>query len=232
MMSFAPIGRHTSMTETDEVAFNAHAQRHRRELQVHCYRMLGSFEDSEDLVQETFLRAWRRARPTPGAPPSGRGCTGSRRTRAWTRSRSARACRRRSPDAIGAPSESVAAALSRTACSTRPGRAASSRTRSSCEGDDRAGVPGRGPAPAAAPARRADRARRARLVGEGDGRAARDEGRVGQQRAPAGPGGAEGAPARAADEWAAGADRTAERALIERYVEAPRARATRAASRR
>ncbi|MBS2939116.1 RNA polymerase subunit sigma-70 [Nocardioides sp. J2M5] len=44
----------------DEEAFTAHAQRHRRELHVHCYRMLGSFEDAEDAVQETFLRGWRR----------------------------------------------------------------------------------------------------------------------------------------------------------------------------
>jgi RNA polymerase sigma-70 factor (ECF subfamily) len=44
----------------DEAAFGRLFERHRAELQVHCYRMLGSFVESEDLVQETFLRAWRK----------------------------------------------------------------------------------------------------------------------------------------------------------------------------
>jgi len=48
------------LSEVDETAFSGLAERHRRELHVHCYRLLGSFEDAEDTVQETFLRAWRR----------------------------------------------------------------------------------------------------------------------------------------------------------------------------
>lgn len=85
-------------TSGDEAAFGALCARHRRELHVHCYRMLASFDEAEDLVQETFLRAWDR-RASFG---------GELRFRAWLYRIATNACldalrrSRRSPLAAGA----------------------------------------------------------------------------------------------------------------------------------
>src|SRR5712664_3026203 len=46
----------------ERLAFERLARERRSEIKVHCYRMLGSLADAEDMTQETFARAWRARR--------------------------------------------------------------------------------------------------------------------------------------------------------------------------
>jgi RNA polymerase sigma-70 factor (ECF subfamily) len=58
-----------NLAALDEQSFSALSEPHRRELQAHCYRLLGGLQEAEELVQETLLRAWQRRATYAGRGP-------------------------------------------------------------------------------------------------------------------------------------------------------------------
>ena len=117
----------------DEQAFRELTDPLRRELQLHCYRMLGSMQDAEDMVQETMLGAWR-----------GLGSFERRASvRSWLYRIATNRCLNALRDAavarLPAGEATLATSLRRPAWPIRPG---SSPTRMSCSSDSSDTAPG------------------------------------------------------------------------------------------
>ena len=178
----------------DGEAFRELTDQYRRELHVHCYRMLGSFQDAEDALQETLVAAWQGLGGFEGARRSGLGSTASPPTDASTRS---------VRPADGPPRRGMRPRWNRRCRRGSARSCGSSPSRRPPRGGDRrparpggplradrvhlAGVRDRAPGPPIPPARRAHPARRARVPRHRGGRHARLDRRLGQQPPQTGP---------------------------------------------
>ena len=197
---------------------------YRRELTGYCYRMLGSGFEAEDAVQEAMVRAWRNAD----------GFEGRSSLRSWLYRIATNVCidmhrqvqRRARPMEMGPaspPDESQLGPMLPEATWVTPIADASVAPDGTRPGRDRrlpgvdpARVRHRAAAPAGPPAGRPHPLRGAALAGRRGGRAARHDGRGGQQRAPAGPGHARGLPPGSHHELLDDADAE----LLDAYVDA------------
>ena len=213
----------------DGDAFRELTEPYRRELQVHCYRMLGSFQDAEDALQDTLLAAWQ----------SLGGFEGRASIRTWLYRIATNRCLNARRSASRRPAREWDMPNVEPPEPTRLGEVAWLQPYPDALLEGAIDVP-LGPearheqteaislafvtalqAPAAAPARRPHLPRRPRIPRQGGGRHAGLDRRIGQQRAQTGPRQpAAPAPPTAERELAPAPDSPAEHALVAKFVRA------------